>query len=245
MSDFDIDRFPTSETAKRMLSRVSPIYQKAYVAKWLYQVMGIELDDVEKRFEELRDQRFADTVTWGIEYLEYKYSITPDTSLSLSERRSRIKRKLRKRAPLNPWRFEKLIYDAFGVKIIVDETKENGVLHVSIPRIDESLSDPNLMIKEMRRIKPAHLQYVITLERYVELTDDEKIRVGLINANAGIKHIGIPKVPEIESRVTAGVVLMRAGAEHIAISSPASWHNTTYVGVYRHRTGRITIGGIK
>lgn len=42
MSKFDIDKFPESEAAKRMLSRISPIYDNSYVGKWLYEVMGRE-----------------------------------------------------------------------------------------------------------------------------------------------------------------------------------------------------------
>ena len=42
---FDIEHFPTSESAKRMLSFVTKgFYDKSYVGKWLYQVMGLELD---------------------------------------------------------------------------------------------------------------------------------------------------------------------------------------------------------
>ena len=43
---FDLEQFPTSESAKRMLSYVTPgFYDNSYVGKWLYQVMGLEYDD--------------------------------------------------------------------------------------------------------------------------------------------------------------------------------------------------------
>ena len=46
MEKFDIEKFPTSESAKRMLSYVSEdFYEKSYVGKWLYQIMGLEWDD--------------------------------------------------------------------------------------------------------------------------------------------------------------------------------------------------------
>ena len=38
---FDLEAFPTSESAVRMLSYVSQgFYDNSYVGKWLYQVMG-------------------------------------------------------------------------------------------------------------------------------------------------------------------------------------------------------------
>ena len=40
----DLDNFPTSPAAKRMMKTVSPIYDKAYVGKWIFQVMGLEMD---------------------------------------------------------------------------------------------------------------------------------------------------------------------------------------------------------
>ena len=42
---FDLEAFPTSESAVRMLSYVSQgFYDSSYVGKWLYQVMGMEYD---------------------------------------------------------------------------------------------------------------------------------------------------------------------------------------------------------
>ena len=43
--DFDIEHFPTNPTALRMLSRISPIYDRSYVGKWIFEVMGADMDD--------------------------------------------------------------------------------------------------------------------------------------------------------------------------------------------------------
>ena len=43
MERFDLENFPTSESAKKMLGYVSDgFYDSSYVGKWLFQVMGIE-----------------------------------------------------------------------------------------------------------------------------------------------------------------------------------------------------------
>ena len=45
MEKFDLENFPTSESAKKMLSYVSDgFYDESYVGKWLFQVMGAEYD---------------------------------------------------------------------------------------------------------------------------------------------------------------------------------------------------------
>ena len=73
--NFDLEKFPESCVSKRMISRVSPIYERSYVAKWLYEVMGREVDDAEIRFSELREQANPETATWALRYWEQRYGI--------------------------------------------------------------------------------------------------------------------------------------------------------------------------
>lgn len=43
---FNLENFPTSESAKRQLKYItSGFYDNSYVGKWLFQVMGQEFDD--------------------------------------------------------------------------------------------------------------------------------------------------------------------------------------------------------
>ena len=87
---FDINNFPTKESAKRMLSRITRIYDKSYVGKWIFEVMGAEIDLMWDRIEELKLQASPGSATWGIQYWEQRYGIPPDPSLTLEERRKRI-----------------------------------------------------------------------------------------------------------------------------------------------------------
>lgn len=61
----NLENFPTSPAAKRMIKTVSPIYDKSYVAKWIFQVMGLEIDEAWQFIEELRLQAFPETATVG------------------------------------------------------------------------------------------------------------------------------------------------------------------------------------
>ena len=49
--DFDIERFPESESTKQMMSRISPIYENSYVGKWLFEVGGKG-----KTFKQIKDE---------------------------------------------------------------------------------------------------------------------------------------------------------------------------------------------
>ena len=174
-SSFDIERFPTSDTAQRMLSRVSPIYENSYIVKWLYEIMGIEFDEARKIIQELGDQMFTQTVTWGIAYQEHKYSIEPDESLSLEERRARLYRKKTAGAPVSPRRLEKYIADLWGITVDLDETYAPGRFLISILKDDKG----NLreMLKDLREQAPSHLVWAL-LYKLDELIEYEYMNMG-------------------------------------------------------------------
>lgn len=88
--NFDLEKFPENCVSKRMISRVSPIYERSYVAKWLYEVMGREVDDAEIRFSELREQANPETATWALRYWEQRYGIETNENRSLAARRADI-----------------------------------------------------------------------------------------------------------------------------------------------------------
>ena len=41
-----MEQILTSESAKQMIDYVSPIYGKSRIGLWLFQVIGLEIDDV-------------------------------------------------------------------------------------------------------------------------------------------------------------------------------------------------------
>lgn len=106
MREVDLERFPTSESAIRMLESVSTeFYGKSYVGKWLYQAMGMEYDGALNLAEELPLQFFPETATWGLRYHEEKWQIPVREHLSYDERRKLIYEKMHFKAPMTPFRF--------------------------------------------------------------------------------------------------------------------------------------------
>ena len=72
----DLDNFPRSESAKKMLSYVTKgWYDRSYIGKWLYEVVGKELDEAGKLIEELPYQAFVETATWGLPRRGCSYSM--------------------------------------------------------------------------------------------------------------------------------------------------------------------------
>lgn len=122
----DLENFPTNETAKDMMSMVSPVYDRSYVAKWLFEVMGQPMGLAKSTAMDLKNQAAPETATWSIPYWEQRYGITPDDSLKLKDRRSAVIRKRKFRKPMNPARIEMLVEELCGRKC---EFVENTAPH--------------------------------------------------------------------------------------------------------------------
>ena len=165
----DLEKFPTSPAAKRMMKTVSPVYDKSYVGKWIFQVMGMEVDEAWVFFEELRLQAFPETATWGIIYWEQRYHIVPDESLTIEERRRRVIIKRGKRSPMNPARIEQFTMDVTGRQAVVTEHNEEYVFLISILP-GESEVDYSELIRTIRSMKPSHLSFRVLFQTDVNLT---------------------------------------------------------------------------
>lgn len=165
----NLENFPTSPAAKRMMKTVSPIYDKSYVAKWIFQVMGLEIDEAWQFIEELRLQAFPETATWGITYWEQRYNIPPDESLSLEERRQRVIIKRGKRSPMNPARIERIVIDVTGREDMVTEQNGEYTFYISILP-GESTVDYQELIDTIKSVKPSHLAFKVLFETDVSMT---------------------------------------------------------------------------
>lgn len=164
----DLEKFPTSPAAQRMMKTVSPVYDKSYVGKWIFQVMGMEVDEAWKFFEELRLQAFPETATWGIVYWEQRYHIPPDDNLTTEERRQRVIVKRGKRSPMNPTRIEQFIRDVTGRQSEITERNEEYAFSVSILP-GESEVDYSELIKTIRSVKPSHLSFTVLFQTDISI----------------------------------------------------------------------------
>lgn len=151
----DLEHFPTSTTALRMMERISPIYGRSYVGKWIFQVMGLEMDEARALFEALRDEAFPERTTWTIDYWERRYAITPKPTETLEERRRNIKMKQSIALPMNPARMEEIVSGMTGGSTTVTENIDDYTFAVDVqepgPRAD--LAE---VLKHIKELKPSH-----------------------------------------------------------------------------------------
>lgn len=130
----NIENFPTSEAAKRMMGYITGngFYDRSYVGKWIFQVMGIEMDEARRIIEdELPYQAFPETATWGLRYHEEKFGLPIRENLSLEERRKLILDRRDTKAPITPWRLEKMMNSVLGcdVKVVDIHEPDNKITH--------------------------------------------------------------------------------------------------------------------
>lgn len=187
---FDIENFPTSESALKMLSYVSDgFYDNSYVGKWLYQVMGLEHDSVLEILETLPDQMFPETATWGLMYHEIKWGLPIRENLSYEERRKLIYQKRDYRAPMTPHRMEVLLSDLSGCTVYINDIHslgDDGYVpeHPNVFRVTlEVGSDPVNMgevLQKLRKVKQSHTTFTFRVTTAVKLligVDSKSYRV--------------------------------------------------------------------
>jgi uncharacterized protein YmfQ (DUF2313 family) len=165
----DLDNFPTSEAGKRMLASVSPIYDKSYIAKWLFQVMGLQMDDASKYFNELREQAFPELATWGLKYWEQQYGINTDISKPLTGRRNQVIYRRTPKAPMNPQKLSNLLFNALGAVCRIQENVADYTFKVWISSIPGNVNE-STMNTILKKVKPAHMSYVYGYEQQTKAT---------------------------------------------------------------------------
>ena len=164
----DLEKFPTSPSAKRMLGAVSEeFYAKSYVAKWLYQVMGLEWDDVWAVIDVLPEQAFVETATWGLMYHEIKWGLPVRENLDYATRRRLIYEKRDVRKPMNPWAMERIIYDLTGRLSRVMDSHDDPYIPANtfIVEIESAETDLDIcaILQKIRTLKQSHVAFTFLI----------------------------------------------------------------------------------
>lgn len=179
IDNVDLEHFPTNEVAQRLLTYVTRgWYDKSYVGKWIFEVIGLELDSAIKRVEELQNQAFLEKADWGLYFHELMYGIPMNAADDIEERRRTIL-KYRDRSiksPMNPSRLENIILSIFGLVSSVIEQPEQYkfLLNIDWGKVPADLKFIYELLKLIDSIKPSHIGYTAQLN----MAERSKISVG-------------------------------------------------------------------
>lgn len=170
MEKADLENFPESPSAKRMIGYVSDgFYDNSYVGKWLFQVMGSEYDKAFELAESLPKQFFPETATWGLMYHEIKWGLPVRENLPYEERRKLIYQKRDCRSPMTPYLMEEYLKSAVGCDVYVADANDPGPYnfkpeHPNIFRVffeSNNTLDIGKIKSLLDRIKQSHTVYII------------------------------------------------------------------------------------
>lgn len=159
-----MEQILTSESAKQMIDYVSPIYGKSRIGLWLFQVIGLEIDDVKTICKDIFDQIFVDRATWGLPIWEKEYGITPLPDQTIEQRRTQILQ-MRIKRPLNPKRFEKIIEALSGVETKLIENIAKNTFQVNLYG---EVNNYDEVVRRIDELKPAHLLCDIRVSYVIE-----------------------------------------------------------------------------
>lgn len=171
---FDLENFPWSESAKRMLSYVTAgFYDESYVGKWIYQVMGAEYDKALETAMGLPAQFFVETATWGLRYHEIKWQLPVREDLPYDERRRRIYLKQKFRAPMTPYNMERYLEEITGPGVHIADVNDPGEYGFAAPHpnvfkayfiLGEETRDLMPVYETLNSLKQSHTTYSVEFD---------------------------------------------------------------------------------
>lgn len=158
------DEIVTSESGRRMMGYVLPIYDFDRFMLTLYQLAGIQVDDLQKWTRELREQAFPQTATWGLRFFEERLGLPVNESMPVEERRRRILTKMTTEWPITKRRMEIIASEAAGLPA---EIVQNIAPYTFLVLFQDDDS-PSLNLVSVQdaieEAKPAHLAYEMGLK---------------------------------------------------------------------------------
>ena len=110
----DLENFPNSSSAKRMMSYITQgFYDRSYVGKWIFEVMGQEWDEVVEIFDSFPQQGFPQTCSWSLMYWEQKFGL--EGKGTFDERKQALLQKITIFAPFTPAKIQQCIENLTGI----------------------------------------------------------------------------------------------------------------------------------
>ena len=194
---------------------------------------------------DILNQFFVDSSTWGLDKYEEILDIKSNANLDFTQRRNQVLLKLQTHNTSTVDYMIKLVKRYMSENAEVTIQEYNNENRFTIVTKNGSINYSQDMINAIDTYKPAHLAYRILLQRVLDMTDNSKISVGLINSKIGRQKIDIPKPPACNTGCYSGCVNAKVGRQTVNIAHVPVFNSKLQTGIYNVKRGRIEIGGIK
>ncbi|TBL71366.1 YmfQ family protein [Paenibacillus thalictri] len=164
--------FPvTSARGQQMLGYLPGYYETSRVMRSIMQSSGAEMDALRQALDEIAEQFFVRTATWGLDLWEKELGLFTDASKPIGQRRSVIESKLRGVGSVTVKLIQNVAeaYDRGAVEV----TAQPEMYRFTVRFVDTLGTPPNLddLKAAIEEIKPAHLavEYVFRYFIFDEL----------------------------------------------------------------------------
>ncbi|HBF6777125.1 TPA: DUF2313 domain-containing protein [Clostridioides difficile] len=142
----------------KLIDKLPYFYNNSITSK-IQEAYDIELSTLRETYDDTFDQFFVDTATWGLDYWENILSIKNRFDLSIEDRRSNIKAKMRGKGTTTI-EVIKAIGEAY-TKTDVDVKVFSNLFSFTLSFITNNCSYNTILEldKKIEEIKPAHLEH--------------------------------------------------------------------------------------
>ncbi|MFZ5688687.1 MAG: YmfQ family protein [Bacillota bacterium] len=156
MSDYPI----TSPKGQEMLTYLPRYYDTSRIMRAILQAQGAEFDKLRQTLDEILDQFFVNTATWGLDTWEKEFGITTMAGKPDDQRRAVIKSKIRGIGTVTV-KLIKTVAEAYDGGT-VEVTQQPELCQFTVTFIDTRGVPPNIndLKAAIEEIKPAHLAVV-------------------------------------------------------------------------------------
>ncbi len=141
------------------MSYLPSYYTEVLDFQLLQDSIGKELQLLIEDLENIMDQLYIDTTTWGLDRWEKEFGLTTDPSQLTATRREIIKAKMQGSGTTTSAMIQRIASTFSGGDVIVEQSME--AYHFLIRFVGQLGIPPNMagLIQTIEEIKPAHLSY--------------------------------------------------------------------------------------
>lgn len=154
ISDYELEKYKVD------LTKYAPDFiRNIETFKAIYDTQGVELGSLNYYLEDLINQCFIDTATWGLIYWEQEYGIETNLYYSYEDRRSFLKARKRGQGTTTIAMIKSVAESFSGGEVDIVEDYENysfTIQFIGIKGIPKNMEVFKAMIED---IKPAYLGY--------------------------------------------------------------------------------------
>lgn len=194
-----------SESAHRLMSYVLPVYDNDPYMLHIFEAIGKEWDQVVNWVEDIENQPYPQFATFTLPLWEESIGLETDDRLTDDQRRKRIITKMSTFNPMTRNRVEEVASSTVGYPVEINDLIGSYTFDIYL---NPSLTDIRELIPVINEIKPAHLSYYFSTDRYRARSYRRGIKENVLQLVSGTSKAGLfPRLNAIGNLLSKSLVV--------------------------------------